>query len=111
MGPATPHLVFRQPEGKQTLATAVRILRYSDVVEWLKALSAEFDAGDDTEEAQLYFSRVVRALVIGARHFVDQAKARNALEKFGGPKVVKQAEKLLAKIEKQRNELLDRLNK
>ena len=111
MGPATRHLVFRQPEGSQTLATAVRILRSCDVVEWLKALSAEFDTGDDSRESQLFFSRVVRALVIGARHFVEQAKAHSKFEKFGGPQNLKEAEKLLRKIEKQRQTLLTRLSK
>lgn len=111
MGPATKHLVFRQPNGSQALATAIRVLRYCDVVAWLKALSAEFDTGDDSKELQLFFSRVVRALVIGARHFVEQAKAHNAFEKFGGPQNVKEAEKLLRKIEKQRQTLLTRLSK
>ena len=97
MPPGMKHLVFRQPYGTQTLATAVRVLRYCDVVEWLQILSAEADEeGEDPE----YFRRVVRGLVMRARHYIDQAKAQDKRDKFGGAQNVKEAEKLLGVIEK-----------
>ena len=102
MGPGTKHLVFRQPYGKQTLATAVRVLRYCDVVRWLQTLNDEFDSEDDDP---VYFSRVVRALVMGIRHYIDQAQAQNALEKFGGSRNVNEAERLLCVIDRKLHKL------
>lgn len=105
MPPGTRHLVFRLLEGKQTLATAVRVLRHCDMIEWLQILNMEaqhvFADGND----QIEFGRVTRGLVIGTKHLLDQAKERKEFEKYGGRERVKVAEKLLGKIEKQLQQL------
>jgi hypothetical protein len=103
MPPGMKHLVFRQPYGNQMLATAVRVLRYCDIVEWLQILSTESDAEEEDPD---YFCRVARGLVMGARHYIDQAKAQNKVEKFCGAQKVKEAEKVLAAIEKKLQKLL-----
>ena len=108
MPPGTYHMVFRQPYGNQTLATAVRVLRYCDVVEWLKILSAEFDTETRSEEPE-WFARVVRALVMGTRHYIDAAKAHYNVQKFGGAQKVKEAEEQLAVIDEKLLKLLDSL--
>jgi hypothetical protein len=68
-------------------------------------LTTEFDAGV-AEEYPDYFCRVVRGLVMGARHVIDQAKAQNNFGKFGGAQSVKEAEKVLEIIEKKLQKLL-----
>lgn len=104
MPPGTFHMVFRQPFGHQTLATAIRVLRYCDVADFLKLVSAEFDNAAGSEDPK-WFSRVVRALVKGIRHYINKARAHNGLEKFGGAENVRAAEKLLLVIDKKLKKL------
>ena len=101
MPPGTRHLVFRLPEGKQTLASSVRVVRYCDIVEWLQVLHMEAQHAFDDRNDGVEFVRITRGLVMGARHWIGQAKAHKRLEKFGSPGQIKNAEKLLGKLKKQ----------
>ena len=102
MGPGTRHLVFRKPQGKQTLASVVRSIRYCDIGCWLRTLSLEVQQSIDGDEARTEkYDRVVRGLAMGAEHLIKQAKDRENMERFGGVEKVELAEKVLSKIKRQ----------
>ena len=105
MPPGTRHLVFRPPQGNQTLGSAIHVVRYFDVVEWLQYLSLECEYVFADKVAKVDFGRVYRSLVNGARHLVGQAKGRKDFEKFGGRETVEAAWKLVHTIEKKLRQL------
>ena len=103
--PGIYHTVFRAPEGSQTLATAMRVLRYRDTVTWLKILLHEFDC-EIAQTEPSWFARSVRGLVMGTWHFLDIAKTYNDTEKFGGARMVEEAERLLVEIDRKLKKML-----
>ena len=103
--PGIYHTVFRAPEGSQTLATAMRVLRYRDTVTWLKILLHDFDC-EIAQTEPSWFARSVRGLVMGTWHFLDIAKTYNDAEKFGGARMVEEAERLLVEIDRKLKKML-----
>ena len=105
MPPGTRHLVFRQPLGKQTLASAVHVVRYADIVQWLTYMELESRYVFQDEDDQVEFGRVYRCLSLGTRHFLEEAKEQQAVQKFGGLTSVRNAEKLLDRIDERLRQL------
>ncbi|GIZ46251.1 hypothetical protein CKM354_000938300 [Cercospora kikuchii] len=109
MPPGTVHVVFRLPEGQQTMATAGHFLRRStDWKNWLKMLVHERETHivREQEEAGSGYLTIFGPIVKTLRFLLDQVKSDEEIERFGGKRRVKSARKLLATLEGQVSEIL-----
>ena len=105
MGPGTPHLVFRLPQGKQTAAIAEHVVRRHDVALWLQMLCVEVEMAVGEDETEEGFADVVVSLSDSIDHHLEQAEAVGSQERYGGAKVIKRAGKLIKKLGELRKQL------
>ncbi|PPJ56043.1 hypothetical protein CBER1_03400 [Cercospora berteroae] len=109
MPPGTVHVVFRLPEGEQTMATAGHFLRRStDWKNWLTMLVHERDTNivREQEEAGSGYLAIFGPVVKTLKFLLDQVESDEEIERFGGKRRVKSAKKLLATLEGQVSEIL-----
>ncbi|KAM3423148.1 hypothetical protein BST61_g601 [Cercospora zeina] len=110
MPPGTVHVVFRLPEGKQTLGAAGHVLRRStDWKNWLKMLIHDKATTlvREGEEAGKDFLAIFGPLVKTLAFLLDQVETEDEIERYGGKKRVKSARKLLKTLERQVAEVVE----
>ncbi|KAK5713830.1 hypothetical protein LTR17_017405 [Elasticomyces elasticus] len=95
MGPQTPHLVFRLPEGRQTLALAGHIVRRVDAELWVRSL--ELDLAKSNASA---VGDVVRGLAAGLQYVHDDVMTRpKAYSVYGGKQQIGRVKQALLQLE------------
>ncbi|KAK5735447.1 hypothetical protein LTR17_008145 [Elasticomyces elasticus] len=95
MGPQTPHLVFRLPEGRQTLALAGHIVRRVDAELWIRSLELDLAKSDASAVGD-----VVRGLAAGLQYVHDDVMTRpKAYSMYGGKQQVGRVKQAVLQLE------------
>ncbi|KAK3636696.1 hypothetical protein LTR56_013997 [Elasticomyces elasticus] len=95
MGPQTPHLVFRLPEGRQTLALAGHIVRRVDAELWVHSLALDLAKSDANAVGDC-----VRGLAAGLQYVHDNVMTRpKAYTMYGGKQQVARVKQALLHVE------------
>jgi len=100
MGPGTPHLVFRLPEGKQTLGLASHLVRGVDAERWVEVIRAYVQLTADDILYVAGWPRMLLALTLGLRYAHDglmSQKGRQAV--YGGQEQIARFDRALKELE------------
>lgn len=98
MSPGTPHLVFRLPQGKQTMGLAGHLVRRCDVEQWVQLVMLDAEQGEYHDAG---FGEVVRGLATGIEHILTKAAGRqDIVEQYSGAKKMASVRKALVKLKR-----------
>ncbi|SMR58962.1 unnamed protein product [Zymoseptoria tritici ST99CH_1E4] len=100
MPPGTVHIVWRLPQGGQTMGMAGHILRRGHLDGWLEMLRKEL-ANLIKRGGAPGYDTVVRPLMRGVKQLVESLKDKRDVERLGGADKLASALKTIAVLEEQ----------
>ncbi|KJX95533.1 hypothetical protein TI39_contig4106g00005 [Zymoseptoria brevis] len=100
MPPGTVHIVWRLPQGGQTMGMAGHILRRGHLDGWLEMLRKEL-ANIIKRGGVSGYDTIVRPLVRGVKQLVESLKDKRDVERLGGADKLASALKTIAALEEQ----------
>ena len=105
--PGTVHLVFRQPEGQQTLGTGGHLIRRADLNLWLEMLTLELKAAPSRLDQDIPYGLIMPGLLYGIKEMIEGSFQLETTECYGGREVLESAVASVRELERSVQTLIE----